>query len=33
MVRHHDGKKFMTVNLSDVEVLEKIDDKEFKVDD
>jgi hypothetical protein len=30
---HHNGKKFMTIKLSDVEVLEKIDDKEFAIDD
>jgi len=30
---HHDGKKFMTVKLSDYELKEKIDDKEFAVDD
>jgi hypothetical protein len=29
----HDDKKFMTVNLSDIELLEKLDDKEFAVDD
>ena len=29
----HDGKKFMSAKISDVEVLEKLDDKEFKVDD
>jgi hypothetical protein len=29
----HDGKKFMTVELTDIEVLEKIDDKEFTIDD
>jgi hypothetical protein len=30
---NHDGKKFMEVKLSDYEVLEKIDDKEFATDD
>jgi hypothetical protein len=30
---NHDGKKFMTVDMSDVEVLEKIGDKEFTTDD
>jgi hypothetical protein len=30
---HHDGKKFMEMKLSDYEVLEKIDDKEFATDD
>jgi outer membrane lipoprotein-sorting protein len=29
----HDDKKFMTFNVSDYELLEKIDDKEFTVDD
>jgi hypothetical protein len=29
----HDGKKFMTGELKDYEVTEKIDDKEFKTDD
>jgi hypothetical protein len=29
----HDGKKFMTVKVSEYEVLEKIDDKEFTTDD
>ena len=29
----HDGKKFMTVKANDIELLEKIDDKEFTVDD
>src|SRR5262245_507178 len=33
IVLHHDGKKFMTANMSDYEVLEKIDDKEFTVED
>jgi len=33
LVVNHDGKKFMTVNMSDIELLEKIDDKEFKADD
>ena len=33
MVMTHDGKKFMTINASDIELLEKIDDKEFTVDD
>jgi hypothetical protein len=30
---NHDGKKFLNINLSDIELLEKIDDKEFTVDD
>jgi hypothetical protein len=30
---HNDGKKFMTATLSDYEVLEKLDDSEFKLDD
>lgn len=29
----HDDKKFMTVNVSDYEALEKIEDKEFATDD
>lgn len=29
----HDGKKFMTMTMSDVELLEKLDDSEFKIDD
>jgi outer membrane lipoprotein-sorting protein len=33
MVVHHDGKKFLTITLSDIELLEKIDDKEFTIDD
>lgn len=33
LVINHDGKKFLTLNLSDVEVLEKLDDAEFKIDD
>jgi hypothetical protein len=33
LVVNHDGKKFMTVNMSDYELLEKLDDKEFAVDD
>ena len=33
MVVHHDGKKFLTISLSDIELLEKIDDKEFTIDD
>jgi outer membrane lipoprotein-sorting protein len=33
VVVHHDGKKFLTINMSDIEVLEKIDDKEFTIDD
>jgi hypothetical protein len=33
LVVTHDGKKFMTVNASDIELLEKIADKEFTVDD
>jgi hypothetical protein len=30
---HHDGKKFMTIKVSEYDVLEKIDDKEFTTDD
>jgi opacity protein-like surface antigen len=30
---NHDGKKFMTLTVSDVELLEKVDDKEFAIDD
>ncbi|HJZ92196.1 MAG TPA: hypothetical protein VKE40_15075 [Gemmataceae bacterium] len=33
MVLNHDGKKFMTATMGDYEVLEKIDDKEFSVED
>jgi hypothetical protein len=33
LVVTHDGKKFMKVTLGDYEILEKIDDKEFVVDD
>jgi len=33
VVVNHDGKKFMTATLSDYQVLEKLDDKEFTVDD
>ena len=33
MLVNHDGKKFATMTLSDYEVLEKIDDKEFGTDD
>ena len=33
LVVHNDGKKFMTLNMSDVELLEKLDDSEFKIDD
>jgi hypothetical protein len=29
----HDGKKFMNIEVSDIEVSEKIDDKEFTIDD
>jgi outer membrane lipoprotein-sorting protein len=29
----HDGKKYMTMTLSDVTLTEKIDDKEFAIDD
>lgn len=32
-VLNHDGKKFMTATMSDVERVEKIDDKEFTTDD
>ncbi len=33
MTVSHDGKKFMTITASDVEMMEKIDDKEFSTDD
>ena len=33
LVVSHDGKKFMTIDASDIELLEKIDDKEFAIDD
>ena len=33
MVLNQDDKKFMTATVSDTEVLEKVDDKEFKIDD
>src|SRR5262249_1684575 len=33
LVVNHDGKKFMTVKISDYELVEKIDDKEFTTDD
>ena len=33
LVVNHDGKKFMTVKVSDYELLEKLDDKEFAFDD
>ncbi|HJZ92197.1 MAG TPA: hypothetical protein VKE40_15080 [Gemmataceae bacterium] len=33
LVQNHDGKKFLTATMSDYEVLEKIDDKEFSVED
>lgn len=33
LIVNHDGKKFMEVKLSDYELLEKIDDKEFTTDD
>ena len=33
LVVNHDGKKFMTVNISDYELLPKLDDKEFAFDD
>ncbi len=33
MALHHDGKPFLTATLSDYELLEKIDDKEFSVED
>jgi hypothetical protein len=33
IVLNHDGKKFMTATMSDYEILEKLDDKEFTVDD
>jgi outer membrane lipoprotein-sorting protein len=32
-VQHHDGKKFMTLTMSDHEFLEKLDDKEFAIED
>jgi hypothetical protein len=33
VVVHHDGKKFMTATLSDYQVLEKLEEKEFTVDE
>jgi outer membrane lipoprotein-sorting protein len=30
---NHDGKKFMVVKISDYELVDKIDDKEFTIDD
>ena len=33
LIVKHDDKKFMTLNVSDYEMLEKIDDKEFTVED
>jgi hypothetical protein len=33
VVQHHDGKKFLTGTTSDHEFLEKLDDKEFAIDD
>jgi hypothetical protein len=33
VLQHHDGKKFLTADMSDYELLEKLDDSEFKVDD
>jgi len=33
LVVQNEGKKFMTLNMSDVELLEKLDDSEFKIDD
>jgi hypothetical protein len=33
LVVEADGKKFMTLTMSDIEALEKLDDKEFKLDD
>lgn len=33
LVVKHDTKKFLNITISDVELLEKIDDKEFSVDD
>ena len=33
VVTNHDGKKFMTATMSDFELLEKPDDKDFTVDD
>jgi hypothetical protein len=33
VIVNHDGKKFMTATLSDHQVLEKLDDKEFAIDD
>jgi hypothetical protein len=29
----NDGKKFLSIDVSDVEVLDKLDDAEFKIDD
>jgi hypothetical protein len=33
LVVDHDGKKFLTISLSDYELMEKLDDKEFTTDD
>jgi hypothetical protein len=33
MVIHHDGKKHLTMDVVEVELVEKIDDKEFTIDD
>jgi len=33
LVIENDGKKFLSLTLSDLEVLEKLDEKEFKLDD
>jgi outer membrane lipoprotein-sorting protein len=33
IVVNHDGQKFMTIKLTDYELMEKIDDKEFSTDD
>jgi hypothetical protein len=33
LVINQEGKKFLTLNMSDIEMLEKLDDSEFKIDD
>ena len=33
IVLNHDDKKFLSATVDDVEVLEKLDDNEFKLDD
>jgi hypothetical protein len=33
LVIHHDGKKFLNIEVTEYELLDKLDDKEFTVDD